>query len=395
MNYDFNKPVDRRNTNCRKFDTKSLNNIPEDATPLWIADMDFETAPCIAHALTSRALHPIYGYTHKPETYNQAIMGWLERRHNWSVESDWIVTAPNIVFALGLIASTFCNKGDSILVQRPIYHPFEESVTSNGRQIINNQLILKDNRYEIDFADFEAKVSDPNTKIFFLCNPHNPVGRVWTPDELRRMGELCIQHNVLIVSDEIHHDFVFKGFHYTPMATVSEAISNHLITCLSPGKTFNVAGIAAANIIIKDAILRKTFNTALAPLSLHNLSPFAIDLVVSGYNEGDEWVDGLVSYIEENKVLLENFFKEHMPSLNVIQSEGTYLLWIDCRSLGFKTQEELIDFITHKAKWWVHSGTIFDPAAVGFIRVNIATQRSNLEKALQQLKEALAIIHNN
>ncbi|MEG0085706.1 MAG: MalY/PatB family protein [Niameybacter sp.] len=392
MRYHFDHPIDRTHTNCYKVDCKAYYHIPENTLSFWVADMDFATAPCITDALIERAKHPIYGYTYKPDAYNEALVGWFQRRHQWHIEKEWIVTAPSIVCALGLIAQTFCHTDDFVLVQRPVYHSFESSAMAYGRQVLNNPLILKNDHYEIDFEDLEEKLSRPHTKLFFLCNPHNPVGRVWTYEELKRMGELCVKHQVLIVSDEIHQDFVFKDYHYTPMGNISSAISNQLITCVAPGKTFNVASISSANIMISNATIRKPFEAALAPLFLHNLSPFAIDLVVAGYNEGDAWVDALVSYIEANKNYVETFLKTHLPILRLIQSEGTYLLWIDCRNLGFETQEALIDFITHKGKCWVHSGTTFDPTAIGFIRMNIGTPRCNLEKALLQFQKAIATL---
>lgn len=388
MNYSFDQIIDRTHTHCYKTDAKSYYNIPQDAIPLWVADMDFAAAPCITEALQSRVTHPIYGYTFTPDAYYDAVIQWMQSRHNWTIKRDWIVPAPNIVSSINLILDTFLNKDDKVLIQKPVYNPFEAAILGSGLTPVNNALLENKGYYTIDFEDFEMQAKDPAVKAFILCNPHNPVGRVWTKEELTKLGELCIKHGVLIIADEIHHDLIYKGSSHTSMGTLSDEISDRLIVCTSPSKTFNLSGIGCANIIIKNTTLREGFTAALHRLSLHNLSPLAIVSLIAAYTKGADWVNALTSYLEDNKNYITNFIQTQLPMLKVAVCESTYLLWVDMRGLSL-SQDELMDFLTYKAKIWVNSGTTYDAHAEGFIRINFATPRSNLERALLSLKEAL------
>ena len=388
MNYSFDQIIDRNHTHCYKTDTKSYYDIPSDAISLWVADMDFSVAPCIQDALQNRMSHPIYGYTFTPDSYYDAVIHWMKSRHSWDVKKDWIIPAPNILSSINLILSTFLNKGDKVLIQKPVYNPFEAAILNNGCVVVNNALLEKDGYYTIDFEDFERQVKDPAVKAFILCNPHNPVGRVWTKEELTLLGKLCIKYNVLIIADEIHHDLIYTGITHTSMGSLSEDISEKLVVCTSPTKTFNLSGIGSANIIIPNASLREGFTAALHGLSLHNLSPLAITSLIAAYTEGDAWVDALVAYLEENKNYIIDFIQSELPMLKVSPCEGTYLLWVDMGALSL-TQDELMNFLAYKAKIWVNSGTTYDNNCEGFIRINFATPRATLERALQGLKKAI------
>ena len=388
MKFDFNPAINRTQTHCYKIDAKPYYNMPEDVISLWVADMDFATAPCIQEALQKRARHPIYGYTFIPDSYYEAILHWMHTRHHWSIQRDWIVPTPNIMCGIYLALQTFLAKGDKVIIQKPVYNNFETAIQNAGCIPVNNVLIYEEGSYTIDFTDFERQACDPEVKAFILCNPHNPVGRVWTKKELTRLGELCIKYNILVIADEIHHDLIYSESCHTSMGTLSQALANQLIVCTSPSKTFNLSGISAANFIISNASLREQFTATLKCLSLHNLSPFAIDSLIAAYTQGASWVDELTSYLEANRNFAIDFIKAELPLLQVTPCEGTYLLWIDMRSLPYK-EEELMHFLSHQAKLWVNSGTTYDASATGFIRMNFALPRAQLIQALNQLKSAI------
>lgn len=388
MVFDFDKVIDRKQTDCIKWEGHLSSNIPTDALPMWVADMDFEIPTEVASAISERANHPIWGYTMLTEKYIDSVCHWMCTRHDWDIPKEWVVVTPNVVSTLNVAICAFTNPGDKVLIQEPVYNPFSRSILANDRAVAVNELKYVNQYFEIDFEDFELKVSDPSVKLFILCNPHNPVGRVWTPEELRKMGELCLAHNVLIVSDEIHQDIVFKPYKHTPIATLSEEIANNLITCTSTGKTFNVASISMGNIIISNPELRETFNQFFTKIGIDTVSPLGQKVVEVGYNECAPWVDALVDYIEGNVNYVDEFIKEYLPMLKVTKSEGTYLLWLDMRELGM-SHEELMHFMSHEAKIWVHSGAIFGKCGEGFIRMNVATPKSNIVEALNRLSEAI------
>lgn len=388
MTFNFDQIINRQSTDCIKWDGHVASHIPTDALPMWVADMDFELPAPIAQAIRERADHPIFGYTLLTEKYIDSVCHWMRTRHHWEFEKDALVVTPNVVSTLNLAICAFTNPGDQVLIQEPVYNPFSRSIAVNDRRVAINTLKCVANRFEIDFDDFESKVSDPSVKLFILCNPHNPVGRVWTPEELRKMGELCLSHNVLIVSDEIHQDIIFKPYKHTPMATLSKAIANNLITCTSTGKTFNVASISMGNIIIENPQIREQFMKAFAKIGIDTVSPFGQKVVEVGYMECAPWVDALVDYIEGNVNYVHEFINEHLPMLQVTKSEGTYLLWINMQALGL-SHDELMHFMSHDAKLWVHSGAIFGKSGEGFVRVNVATQRENVVVGMNRLREAI------
>lgn len=388
MNYNFNNLVNRNHTDCIKWDGHGPFGMPEDALPMWVADMDFELPLPIANAIVSRASHPIFGYTLLTDKYKEAIRHWMGTRHHWDIASDWLVIVPNVVGAINIAIKAFTSPDEKILIQEPVYNPFSRSILTNEREVAVNELICIANRFEIDFKDFEAKVSDPKVKLFILCNPHNPVGRVWTPEELQKMGELCLLHDVVILSDEIHQDIVFKTYKHTPIGTLSEGIANNLITCTSTGKTFNSASISLGNIIIPNAKIREQFVKAFNQIGIDTMSPFAQQVVEVGYTQCADWVDVLVDYIEGNKHYVEDFIAEHLPMIRVTKSEATYLLWMDMSGLGL-TAEELLNFMTHDAKIWINPGTIFGKSGEGYVRMNIATCRENVVEAMNRLRMAI------
>ncbi|MEG0014487.1 MAG: MalY/PatB family protein [Cellulosilyticaceae bacterium] len=389
MNYNFDSLMSRKHTDCIKWDGHMDFGMPEDTLPMWVADMDFELPSPIAKAIATRASHPIFGYTLLTPKYKDAICHWMSTRHNWEIASDWLVVVPNVVGAINIAIKAFTSPGEKVLIQEPVYNPFSRSILTNERQVAVNELVCIEDRFEIDFEDFEAKVSDPAVKLFILCNPHNPVGRVWTPLELQKMGELCLAHDVVILSDEIHQDIVFKAYKHTPIGTLSTAIADNLITCTSTGKTFNSASISLGNIIIPNEKLREQFVRAFSQIGIDTMSPFAQQVVEVGYTECEDWVDALVEYIEGNKCYVEEFVSEHLPMIRVTKSEATYLLWIDMRGLGL-TPEALLEFMTHEAKIWINPGTLFGKCGEGYVRMNIATCRENVVRAMKNLRMAVS-----
>ncbi|MEG0906731.1 MAG: MalY/PatB family protein [Cellulosilyticaceae bacterium] len=389
MNYNFDSLMSRKHTDCIKWDGHMDFGMPEDTLPMWVADMDFELPSPIAKAIATRASHPIFGYTLLTPKYKDAICHWMSTRHNWEIASDWLVVVPNVVGAINIAIKAFTSPGEKVLIQEPVYNPFSRSILTNERQVAVNELVCIEDRFEIDFEDFEAKVSDPAVKLFILCNPHNPVGRVWTPLELQKMGELCLAHDVVILSDEIHQDIVFKAYKHTPIGTLSTAIADNLITCTSTGKTFNSASISLGNIIIPNEKLREQFVRAFSQIGIDTMSPFAQQVVEVGYTECEDWVDALVEYIEGNKRYVEEFVSEHLPMIRVTKSEATYLLWIDMRGLGL-TPEALLEFMTHEAKIWINPGTLFGKCGEGYVRMNIATCRENVVRAMKNLRMAVS-----
>ncbi|MCR8642686.1 pyridoxal phosphate-dependent aminotransferase [Paenibacillus sp. N1-5-1-14] len=390
MTYDFDKIVDRSCSHSVKFESKLCNQISEEAIPMWIADMDFEVAPPIAEAIRKRADHAVFGYSKCSAEYFESVVNWMRDRHNWTITSEWIATAPGVVPALNFAVRAFLNSGDKVIIQQPVYYPFMRVVESNGFEYVNNELEFKHDRYEINFEDFEHKARDPRTKMFILCNPHNPIGRVWSKEELSRLANICLANDVLIISDEIHHDLVFpsRGIKHIPMASLSSAISKRTITCTAPNKSFNIAGLQSANIIIEDPILRQGFVDEINKTGVGSFNPFALVAAEAGYREGGDWLDAAIDYIEGNKQYVMKFVEEKLPNIRVLDSEATFLLWIDFRDLGLD-QWELQQFLRHKALVWLDSGFVFGESGSGFERMNIACSRHIVEEAMNRIERAV------
>jgi len=385
--YNFDKIIDRENTNNVKYDLREAYFGKADVLPMWVADMDFETPDFIRNAIIQRAEHPIYGYSFRAETYFKSIIEWVERRHHWKLEKDWILFSPGIVPALNMATLTYTKPGDGILVQPPVYFPFFSAVTNHKRKLLENQLIYKDGKYTIDFDDFERKAKD--ARMFFLSNPHNPVSRLWTDEELRKMGEICVENDIVIIADEIHCDLVLPGFKYTPMATLSEEISRKTVTCIAPSKTFNIAGMSTSSLIIENEELRKEFAQTIDHVHVGSGNLFGNMASVAAYTHGDQWLDELLTYIDKNFILLGDFIANEIPNLELIKAEATYLAWIDFKKTGL-SDEEIKHKLLHEAKLGLSPGPVFGNGGEGFQRMNLATPKANVLTALNQLKSVFS-----
>jgi cystathionine beta-lyase len=383
--YDFDTVIDRRGTGSLKFDFAAERGKPADALPLWVADMDFAAAPPIVAALERAARFGIYGYTETKADYFEAVAGWQARHFGWRPEAEWLVKTPGVVFALAACVRALTEPGDGVLIQQPVYYPFSEVIADNGRRMVNNSLRLTDGRYAIDFADFETKAADPGVKLFLLCSPHNPTGRVWTAEELARMGAICRKHGVVVVSDEIHSDFVWRGRH---RVFADAAGDDRCIICTAPSKSFNLAGLQVSNIFIPDAGLREKFKRAVAAAGYSQLGQPGLVACKAAYTEGEDWLNACKAYIAANIDYFEAYLQAHLPALRLIRPEGTYLLWVDFRGLGL-TPAALEDFIVNRAKLWLDAGAIFGKDGAGFERFNAACPRATLTRALDQLAAAV------
>lgn len=382
MTYDFDKIISRRGTNCVKWDEFT----DPDIIPLWVADMDFETTPSVQQALLKRMQHGCFGYTLVPESYYNATIQWFQHRHGWSIERPSFIYTSGVVPAISAIIKAVTSPGDKVLVQTPVYNCFFSSIRNNGCTLAENPLKMEGNRYEVDWQDFEAKCADPSVKVFLLCNPHNPAGRVWTCQELVQMGNICLKHGVFVISDEIHCEFVMPGHTYTPFASISEDFAMNCAVCLSPSKAFNIAGLQIANIIVKNEKVRKRVDKAININEVCDVNPFGVIALQAAYSaEGEEWLNQLCHYISDNYLMACQLFTEALPQCPVTTLEGTYLMWVDIRATG-KTSRQVTDHLLRKAKVYVNCGTMYgDSAGEGFIRINLATRRSILREGIQRI----------
>ncbi len=387
-NLDFDTVVDRKNTRCLKYDFAVKRGKPEDVLPLWVADMDFKTSSYIEDALVERAKEAIFGYSEVQTDYFNIVNNWMIKHHNWGTKEEWLIKTPGVVFALAMAVKAYTNVGDKILVQYPRYYPFSETIEDNGRRVVSSDLILgEDNRYHIDFEDFENKIKDNNIKLFFLCNPHNPVGRVWTKEELTRLGDICVKYGVTVVSDEIHHDFVFKGEH-TVFAGIKKEFENITITCTSPSKTFNLASMLISNIFIANNDLRYRFKREIDAAGISQLGVLGLVATEAAYSQGEEWYQAVKKYISDNIDFTKKYVEENLPGVKMIDTEGTYLVWLDFRGTDLSTTE-LNRRIIYEAKLWLDDGNIFGDQGDGFQRINVACPRATLQEALDRIKSIL------
>lgn len=387
-NLDFDTVIDRKNTNCLKYDFAERRGMPKDLLPLWVADMDFKTSSYIQDALDKQIRHGIFGYSESKEEYFEAVSGWMKRHYDWTVSERWLVKTPGIVFALAMAVKAFTNPGDKVLIQMPVYYPFREVIEDNGRIAVSNTLVYKeDNKYHIDFEDFEDKIIENNIHLFFICNPHNPVGRVWTKEELSRIGDICYRNKVIVVSDEIHADFVFHGKHQV-FSHIKKEYEEITITCTSPSKTFNLAGLQISNIFIQNPQLRRTFRKEIDKAGYSQLNVMGLVACEAAYRYGDEWYNAMHSYVKANIEFAGKYVKENLPGVKMVSLEGTYLIWLDFKETGL-SDDELEKLIIHKAKLWLDSGKIFGEPGRGFQRINTACPRTVLADALFRIKNAL------
>lgn len=386
--YDFDQVIDRKNTNSLKYDFAVERNLPADVFPLWVADMDFRVADPVLEGLRNTLDHGIFGYTETKEDYFEAVAGWFDRRFGLKTEKQWLVKTPGVVFALALAIKAFTEKEDGVLVQPPVYYPFYEVIEDNGRKLVRNDLVYRDGSYTIDYEDFENKIVQQQVRLFVLCSPHNPVGRVWKPEELQRLVSICRKHDVIIVSDEIHCDFTYTGFTHTPILKACPDYADHIVLCTAPSKTFNIAGLQVSNIFIPDAGLRRRFRKELAASGYSQLNTFAVAACTLAYNRGEEWLEELKQYLQENLDYVREYLKKNLPKIKLVEPEGTYLVWLDMSALGLDKQK-LNELIIQKAKLWLDSGHIFGADYEQFQRIVIACPRRTLEYALERLKYAI------
>ena len=381
MTYDFDKIINRRGTNCVKWDEVTDSEV----IPMWVADMDFETAPCIMQALQERVQHGCFGYTFVPESYYDATIQWFRRRHGWTIDRSSFIYTSGVVPAISAIIKAMTNEGNKVLVQTPVYNCFFSSIRNNGCVLAENPLRMENHRYLIDWDDFEKNCADPAVKVFLLCNPHNPAGRVWTREELEKMGSICLKHGVFVISDEIHCEFTMPGHTYTPFASLSEDFAMNSAVCLSPSKAFNIAGLQIANIIVKDADIRKKVDKAININEVCDVNPFGVIALQAAYTpEGEAWLNELCQYIDGNYQLAKKMLEEALPHCPVTTLEGTYLLWLNIASTGKTSQQVADDLMQHKV--YVNSGTMYgETAGEGYIRINLATRRSLVEEGIRRI----------
>lgn len=388
MEYNFDEIIDRRNTDSVKYDLAEKSGKPADVLPLWVADMDFRTAPGIIERLSADAKFGIYGYTEGGEDYFRAVSGWYRERFGWHVEKEWLVRTPGVVFAINIAVRVLTEEGDAVMIQQPVYYPFSAAVRNNERKLINNGLMLRDGHYEIDFDDFENKIAENNVKLFILCSPHNPVGRVWTLEELRRIGEICLAHGVKVVSDEIHSDFVYEGYKHHVFTTVDPAFEAISIVCTAPSKTFNLAGLQVSNIFIPDQQMREAFEKQMQLIGYGGINLIGLHACQAAYETGQAWLEELKVYLRGNLDYVREYLNKNLPVIRLIEPEGTYLIWLDCRGLGL-SEEDLEHLIVQEAKLWLDAGAMFGTDGEGFERINIACPRSVLAEAMERLKRAV------
>lgn len=381
MKYNFDEIISRHGTNSYKWDSAP----DRDVLPMWVADMDFRTAPAIVHALQQRVEQGIFGYTRVPDAYYEAVTDWFGRRHGWEIRREWIIYTSGVVPAVSAIIKALTVPGDKVLVQTPVYNCFFSSIRNNGCEVAGNPLVYGNGTFVTDYEDLERKAANPKVKVMLLCNPHNPAGRVWTKEELLRIGEICIRNGVTVVSDEIHCELVYPGHTYIPFASLSEEFLQHSITCISPSKSFNMAGLQIANIVAADENMRRKIDKAININEVCDVNPFGVIATITAYNECEEWLAQLLDYLEQNYLCMKEFCQEYLPDFPVTVLEGTYLVWMDCRALH-KSSEELERLLVKNAKLWLNAGTMYGAEGEGFMRWNIACPRPLLIKGLKRFR---------
>ena len=387
MPINFDEIIDRRNTSCLKHDFAVERGYPADILPFWVADMDFRAPAPVIDALKVRAEHGIFGYTQIKDDYFAVLRNWFRTRHAWDIERSELIITPGVVFAIATAIRAFTEPGDAVLIQQPVYYPFANMIRQNERTLVDNPLRLIEGRYQIDFEDFEQKIVARGVKLFILCSPHNPVGRVWTHAELEQIAVVCLRHNVIVVADEIHEEFVRPGFRHIPFASLSEEAAAVTITCTSPSKTFNLAGLQISNIFIRNAELRRRFKDELSRTGYDEPNTLGLTGAKAAYEHGAAWLTELLAYLEENNARTKAFLAQHLPKVRLVEPEGTYLLWLDFSAYGL-SDKELNEKIIRDAHLWLDDGPIFGAGGSGFQRINIACPWSTLENGLEHLAKA-------
>lgn len=386
--YDFDKVIDRHGTNCLKFDFAKERGKNGDELSLWVADMDFQVAKPITDALQAQVNHGIYGYTEVKSDYFDIVKNWFKDNFDWEIKKGSLVKTPGVVYAIAMAVKAFTKEGEAVIIQQPVYYPFSEMIIANNRKLVNSPLVLKDGRYEIDFEDFEKKIVENNVKLFILCSPHNPVGRVWSVEELKRIGDICIKHGVVIFSDEIHADFVYEPNKHHVFASLGESYAANSVIATAPSKSFNIAGLQVSNIFIENKKLRDAFRNEIVKSGYSQLNTMGLVAARAAYESGKEWLDEVRAYIKDNLIFFRDYLKENIGELSLIEPEGTYLVWVDFRKLGL-SEKQREDLIVNKAKLWIDSGAMFGVDGEGFERFNIACPREYLKMALDSLAKAI------
>ena len=388
MDTRFDKVTDRKNTNSLKHDFAVENGLPENVMPMWVADMDFKAPECVLDALQNSVNHGIFGYSDMKDDYYEAVAGWFTRHFSWTPEKDWLVQTPGVVYALAMAVRALTEKGESVIIQPPVYYPFYNVIRNNGRKIIESPLVYTEGKYTIDYEDFERKIKENDVKLFILCSPHNPVCRVWTENELKKLGEICHRHNVYVVADEIHCDFTYEGHpHHIFTETVPE-MTDRTIICTAPSKTFNIAGLQCSNIWIPGEELRQKYKDEIAASGYTVPNNLGIVACKAAYSSGDEWYESCWKYIQGNLDFVRSYLEENIPQIKLVEPEGTYFAWLDCSALGLSA-EKLNDMIINKAGLWLDAGDIFGKIAEQFQRVVLACPRETVRKAMENLKAAV------
>ncbi len=388
MKYDFDKLINRKNTNSLKYDFAIERKRPEDAIPLWVADMDFATLDEVKNALIEKANYGVFGYSEPKERYFNALNNWFKVNHSWDIDTSKVVLACGVVLAIAATIRALTKENDAVLICQPVYYPFEETIKVNNRKLVVSELKNINNHYEVDFNDFEKKIVENDVKLFILCNPHNPVGRVWTREELERIGDICLKHNVFVISDEIHADFTYEGHKHIVFATVKKEFENNCIVCTAPTKTFNLAGLHISNIYIPNDDVRRKYKLEMAKIGYSQSNVMGIIACQAAYESGALWLKELKQYLKSNLDFVRDYINNNLKDLSLIEPEGTYLLWLDCRKLNL-SDRELHDLINNKAKVWVDDGYVFGEGGSGFIRINIACPKQTLYKALENIRKVL------
>jgi cystathionine beta-lyase len=387
MKWNFDEEIKRDGTDCIKYDLREETFGRKDIIPMWIADMDFRTPGFIVNKLRERLDHELFGYSFRPPIYYDSIIRWTRERHEWEIEKEWICFCPGVVPALNLCTLAFTRPGDSVIVQPPVYFPFFTAVEGHGRTLVYNQLKEKNGRWMIDFDNLVASI-DGKTRMIIISNPHNPVGRAWSREELTMLSDICIKNNILILSDEIHCDLVLPGFSHTPVAKISEECADITVTCISPSKTFNLAGLSTSSLIVSNPVLRKYFRKKIDSLHIGNGNIFGTTASIAAYSEGHEWLSSLIGYIGSNITLATEYLKDKIPVIKPVRPEATYMLWLDCRELQMPGKK-LQDFFISKAGVGMNEGSSFGPGGEGFMRMNLATARGTVTRALEQIEKAV------
>ncbi len=401
MKYDFDREIDRLGTGSVKWeffwegedsplvDMSDPDSDGKRLLPLWVADMDFSSPQPVIDALVERARHGIFGYTARTQEYEQAVVGWMQKRYDWQIQPEWILTTHGVVSSFNMLVQTFVRPGQKVIVQPPVYHPFFYAIENNGAVQVNNPLRLQEDKYHLDFEGLAGLVQDPDAKLLMLCSPHNPVGRVWRPEELTRLAQICTDAGVLVVSDEVHADLIYRGVRFTAYGTLGEAYAENLVVCTAPSKTFNLPGLKTSNVIIQNQDLRQAYQQTLTNAGIYNLNIFGATALVAAYSQGEEWLDQMMHYVEDNFRYLDQYLASQVPELKVIKPEGTYLVWVDCRGLGIE-HSELNRILLQEARVYLDDGAVFGEQGIGFLRINIACPRSILAEALIRMVGALA-----